>query len=145
MSAANALVERAIIVARDVRAELLNRAGIKRNLTGQCGLAAMHIAAALQAPRVLCVGFYMKHETFCGHYGRYPNGHAWCQIGDTIVDPTATQFGRKRAVHVVLATEDDHYIKTEHGREAINTILRDWCGADLPEYRRLAARLRRCR
>lgn len=138
-------VERAITVARDVRTELLARDGVKRNLVGHCGLAAMRIAAVLREPRALRVGFYMKHETFCGRYGRYPNNHAWCQVGDTIVDPTATQFGRNRAVHVVIAMEDDRYVETASGAEAIDTIMLDWRGADLPEYKRLAAQLRRQR
>jgi len=138
-----AVVERAIAVARDIRAELLSRGGVKRDLAGQCALAAMHVAATLKEPGMLRVGFYMKHATFCGRYGRYPNSHAWCQVDDTIVDPTATQFGSSRAVHVAPATEDDRYIETASGMAAIRKILVDWCCGYLPEYKRLARQLRK--
>ncbi len=138
-----AAVARAITVARDVRAELLGRAGVKRDLTGHCGLAAMHVAVVLRDPWMLRVGFYMKHETFCGRYGRYPNNHAWCQVGDTIVDPTATQFGRNRAMHVAIAMEDDRYVETASGADAIDTIMRDWRGVELAAYKRLARHLRK--
>lgn len=138
-------VEQAITLARDVRTELLRRTGVRRvrrDLTGQCGLAAMRVAVALRQTEVLRVGFYMRHETFCGHYGRYPNRHAWCQVGDTIVDPTATQFGRRRAVHVAVAVDDDHYVETAKGAAAVDEILVDWCCGYLPEYKRLAKALR---
>lgn len=136
-------VERAIAIARAVRAELLDCSDTKRNLAGHCGLAAMRVASMLQEPRVLRVGFYMKHETFCGRYGRYPYRHAWCQVNDTIVDLTASQFGHNRAVHVVVAMEEDRYRETASGAEALDMIMIYVCGADLPEYKRLAAQLRR--
>lgn len=139
------LLGRAIAVARHVRAELLGRSPIKlrRDLAGHCGLAAMRVASLLQEPGVLRVGFYMRHETFCGRRGRYPNSHAWCQIDGTIVDPTAKQFGgRHRAVHVVTAAEDDRYIESESGIDAVDTILIDWHCGNLPEYKRLAKALR---
>lgn len=140
------VLDRAIAAAHDVRAELLRRTGterVRRDLTGQCGLAAMHVAAVLRRTEILRVGFYLRHETFCGRRGRYPNRHAWCQVDGTIVDPTASQFGRRRAVHVAVAVDDDHYVETEVGAAAIDEILVDWCCGYLPEYKRLAKELRK--
>lgn len=136
----------AITAARDVRAELLRRTGtrrVRRDLRGQCGLAAMRVAAVLRRTEVLRVGFYLRYETFCDRRGRYPNRHAWCQVDDTIVDPTATQFGRRRAVHVAVAVDDDHYVETARGAAAIDEILDDWCCGYLPEYEHLAEELRK--
>lgn len=140
------ILDRAISIARDVRAELLGRSPIKlrRDLAGHCGLAAMRVAALLQDADALRVGFYLKRETFCGRRGRYPNHHAWVQVDGTIVDPTAKQFGgHHRAVHVVPVAEDDRYVETESGVDAIDAILSDWCRGHLPEYKRLARALRK--
>lgn len=135
-------LDRAIRHARDVRADLLRRADVRRDLRGQCGLAAMRVAVALGTPEALRIGFYLRHETFCGQRGRYPNQHAWCQVDDTIIDPTATQFGLRRAVHVAVAVDDDHYIETARGVAAADEILVGWCCGHLPEYKQLAKTLR---
>lgn len=140
------VLDRAITVAHDVRAELLRREGtsrVRRDLTGQCGLAAMRVATVLRKTEIIRVGFYLRHETFCGRYGRYPNRHAWCNVDGTIVDPTATQFGRRRAVHVAVAMDDDHYVETASGAAAIDEILNAWCCGYLPEYKHLARTLRK--
>jgi len=140
-------LEYAIATARAARTELLSRVATPRDLAGQCGLISMLVAVALDDPRSLRAGFYMKFEKFCGRHGRYPNSHAWCQVGRTIVDATATQFStRHRAVHVVSADENDHYVETADGADAIDIIMIDWCGRKIPEYVRLAKNLRRrCR
>lgn len=136
----------ATIAARRVRAELLARTGVPRDLAGQCGLASMLVADTLGDPRALRVGFYMKQTTFLGRRGRYPHRHAWCQVGGVIVDATATQFGKiHRAVHVVIARDDDRYLETADSRDAVDDIMTNWRGRELPEYARLARRLRRQR
>jgi hypothetical protein len=138
-------IDRVVEVARRVRADLLGRAHLPRDLAGHCGLASMHLAAALDDPRLLRVGFYMKNEMFCGRRGRYPNRHAWCQLGETIVDVTATQFGRNRAVHVAIAADDDRYVETADSDDAVDDIMSNWRGRELREYAILARRLRRRR
>lgn len=135
-------VSRAISIARDVRGRLLTRRDLPRDLAGQCGLAAMLVAAEIGDPRTLRTGFFMNWTTFCGRRGRYPHRHAWCQVGSTIVDPTATQFGRHRAVHVTRVLADDRYVETADADDAIEDIMDNWRGRDLPEYKRLARRLR---
>lgn len=135
----------AITIARDVRAELLRHADVPRDLAGQCGLVSMLVADALGDSRSLRTGFYMKHTTFRGRHGRYPHRHAWCRVGETIVDATATQFNLRRAVHVVIADEDDRYVESADGTDAIDDIMTNWRGRELPEYVRLARRLRRRR
>lgn len=131
-------------VAQRVRASLLARTGLPRDLAGQCGLASMLVADAVGDPGVLRVGFYMKQTTFLGRRGRYPHRHAWCQVGSVIVDATATQFGKThRAVHVAIASGDDRYLETADSRDAVDDIMANWRGRELPEYARLARRLRR--
>jgi len=138
------LVERTTLVARDVRAELLRDAKTPRNLAGECGLAAMRVATAIDDPRALRTGFYMKHELFLGKRGRFPNRHAWCRVGALIVDATATQFDRSnKAVHVVRFDEGARYIETADGADAIDDIMINWCGRELPAYKKLARGLRR--
>ena len=106
----------------------------------------MLVADAVGDPGVLRVGFYMKQAMFLGRRGRYPHRHAWCQVGDVIVDATATQFGKvHRAVHVVVAGEADCYLETADSRDAVDDIMTNWRGRELPEYARLARRLRRRR
>lgn len=134
---------RAIVAARDIRNDLLRRAGATRDLAGQCGLVSMLLAATLDAPRSLHVGFYMK---LYGRRGRVPLNHAWCQVDGTIVDPTARQFNHShRAVHVTIVGADDHYVETADGKDAIDIIMIDWHGNTLPEYQHLAKRLHRRR
>ena len=138
------VVERATAIARDIRTDLLRYDETPRNLAGQCGLAAMLIATALNNPYVLRTGFYMKCESLFGRRGRYPNRHAWCRIGTMIVDVTATQFDqRNKAVHVARFDEDMRYIDTARGADAIDDIMENWCGRKLPAYVQLAKGLRR--
>lgn len=133
------IVDRTTAVARTVRANLLRFAETPRDLAGQCGLAAMLVAAALERPAALRTGFYMKHGR-----GRLPNRHAWCCVAATIVDATATQFdARHRAVHVASATVDNRYIETARGADAIDDIMTNWYGRKLPAYVALAKSLRR--
>lgn len=136
------VVDHAITIARDIRVQLLGRRDVPRDLAGQCGLAAMLVAAELDDPRVLRTGFYMQWATFGGQRVRYPHRHAWCQVSDTIVDPTATQFGRHRAVHVAHVRTDDRYVEVADAADALEDIMDTWRGRDLPEYKRLARRLR---
>lgn len=137
-------VDRATVIARDIRTELLRVEEKPRDLAGECGLAAMLLASALGNPHALRTGFYMAHETFLGKRGRYPNRHAWCRVGAMIVDATATQFDRSnKAVHVVRFDEDSRYIETASGADAIDDIMTNWCGRELPAYVLLAKKLRR--
>lgn len=134
-------VREAVVIARDFRARLLERSELPRDLAGQCGLAALHVAAAMSDPWMLRTGCYMAADARWPTRGRYPHRHAWCQVGDVIVDATATQFkGRVRAVHVT--TDHSRYVEFASGSDAINDILRNWCCAELPEYVQLARRLR---
>jgi len=138
------VLDRATAIARDVRTELLRLDEMPRNLAGECGLAAMLVASALGKPRALRTGFYMKHETFLGKRGRYPHRHAWCRIGPMIIDATATQFDRgNKAVHVARFDEDIRYIETADGADAIDDIMTNWRGHELPAYVQIAKGLRR--
>lgn len=138
------MIDHAIAVARDIRKGLLRCAEAPRNLAGECGLAAMLVAAALDRPHVLRTGFYMKRSKLCGKTGRYPYRHAWCRVGMMIVDVTATQFGKScKAVHVVRLDEDTRYVETASGEEAIDDIMTNWRGRELPAYVKLANGLRR--
>lgn len=135
-------VPQMIAIARAVRSGLLGRRGVPRDLAGQCGLAAMLVAVELADLRVLRTGFYMKISTFCGRRARYPHRHAWCQVDGTIVDPTATQFSRgHRAVHVTRVREDDRYVETADADDAVDDIMTNWHGRELPEYAALARSL----
>lgn len=139
------IIERATTIARDVRAKLLRYDESPRDLAGQCGLAAMLVAAAINRPHALRTGFYMQREKLFGRCGRYPHRHAWCRIGTMIVDVTATQFDRSnKAVHVVrYDDESTRYIETASGADAIDDIMNNWRGRDLPAYVQLAKGLRR--
>ena len=138
------LIDRATTIARDIRTDLLRYGETPRDLSGQCGLAAMLVAAALNNPHALRTGFYMKFETLFGKRGRYPHRHAWCRVGTMIVDVTATQFDQSnKAVHVTRFDEDTRYIETASGGAAIDDIMNNWRGSDLPAYVQLAKGLRR--
>ena len=137
-------IERTTAVARDVRAQLLSLRESPRDLAGQCGLAAMLVAAAIEDPHALRTGFYMKYERLFGKRGLYPHRHAWCRVGAMIIDATATQFAKSNsAVHVVRHDEDVRYIETASGRDAIDDIMLNWRGRELPAYVQLARGLRR--
>jgi len=136
-------LDRATTIARDIRTELLSFKETPRDLVGQCGLAAMLVAAALRNPYALRTGFYMKREKLFGKCGRYPHRHAWCCVGITIVDVTATQFNRSnKAVHVARCNEDPRYIETASGADAIDDIMTNWRGRELDAYVQIAKRLR---
>ncbi len=138
------IVEHAAAIARTIRTELLRFDETPRNLAGQCGLAAMLVAAALGNPRTLRTGFYMKSETFLGKRGRYPHRHAWCRVGPMIVDVTATQFDqRNKAVHLARFDADFRYIETARGASAIDDIMTNWRGCKLRAYVQIAKGLRR--
>lgn len=137
------LIDRTTTIARDVRAALLRLNETPRNLAGQCGLAAMLVAVSI-GPRALRTGFYMKRGELFGTCGRYPHRHAWCRVGAMIVDATATQFERRnKAVHVVRFDEDTRYIETASEADAIDDIMTNWRGRELPAYVQLATDLRR--
>ena len=138
------MIDRAIAVARDVRIGLLRNRDVPRNLAGECGLAAMLVAATLGKPRALRTGFFMRRGSLYGKRGRYPHRHAWCRVGEMIVDATATQFGKScKAVHVARHDEDTRYVETAKGAGAIADIMTNWCGRELPAYVMLARGLRR--
>jgi len=104
----------------------------------------MRIAVALDNPRTLRTGFYMKFETFFGKKGRFPHRHAWCRVGEMIVDCTATQFNQNnRAVHVVRYDEDPRYLETARAGAALDDIMINWRGSESPAFVQLARRLRR--
>lgn len=138
------LIDRAATIARDIRDDLLRYQETPRDLAGQCGLAAMLVASALKNPHALRTGFYMKFMTMFGKRGRYPHRHAWCRVGTMIVDVTATQFDQSnKAVHVARFDEDTRYIETASGCDAIDDIMNNWRGRELPAYVQLAKGLRR--
>jgi len=137
-------IDRATAIARDVRAQLLRYEEVPRDLAGECGLAAMLVAAAIADPRALRTGVYMKPKPFLGRRGRYPYRHAWCRVGPMIVDATATQFDRgNKVVHVVRCDEDVRYVETAAGADAIDDIMTHWRGRELPAYVQIAEDLRR--
>jgi hypothetical protein len=127
-------------VAKEVRAQLLKR-NVPRNLAGECGLAAMLIADRIGDPWALRTGCYMARDHMLSWGLRYPHRHAWCQIGSMILDVTATQFsGCHRAVHTT--TDRSRYVEFASGPDAISDIMNVWCARKLPEYGKLARRLR---
>lgn len=137
-------IDRATTIARGIRTDLLRYDETPRDLAGQCGLAAMLMAAAFENPHALRTGFYMKFEMLFGKRGRYPHRHAWCRVGTLIVDVTATQFDQSnKAVHVARFDEDTRYIETASGRDAIDDIMNNWRGREVPAYMQLAKGLRR--
>lgn len=137
-------LEQSRIIAHAVRKTLLHHDATPRDLAGQCGLAALLVALRLDDPRVLRTGFYMRFETFLGKRGRYPYRHAWCCVETMIVDVTATQFDQSnRAVHVTSCDDDPRYIETARGSDALDDIMANWRGSELPAYVQLAKYLRR--
>jgi hypothetical protein len=137
-------LERATTIAHDVRTGLLRYRETPRDLAGECGLAAMLVAATLGDPHALRTGHYMKFRHYLGKRGRYPHRHAWCRVGPMIVDATATQFDRSsKAVHVTRFDEDTRYIETASGADAIDDIMINWDGRELPAYVQIAKELRR--
>lgn len=131
-----------IATARSVRVDLLARATADRDLAGECALASMQIAETLGDVDIFRLGFFMRSRKLYGRRGRYPHAHAWCRIGSTIVDATATQFGRYPAVYVVAADETDRYIERADGVQAIDTVMKEWLLHRVPEYRALRHKLR---
>ena len=134
--------ERTLTTARAIRTKLLARSTVERNLAGHCGLASMLIADALGDVDIFRFGFFMRHETFFGKRGRYPNSHAWCQVGGAIIDVTATQFGRFPAIHVITATDTDRYVECANGIRAVDEIMVAWWCNKEPECRKIYRRLR---
>jgi len=68
---------------------------------------------------VFRVGYFMSWQTPYGKRGRAPHPHAWCRVGEAIVDITATQFGRFPAIYVVRAIATDRYVEHADGIQAI--------------------------
>ena len=129
-------------IARSVRNGLLARSDAERGLAGKCALASMLIAEAIGDVSAFRVGFFMKHETLHGRQGRYPRSHAWCRVEDSIVDVTATQFGRFPAIYVVAANDTDRYIERADGTQAIDEVMKEWLLDREAEYRKIRRRLR---
>ena len=133
------ILEHATTIARGVRAALLRLDETPRDLAGICGLASMLVAKALDDPHALRTGFYMKAETLFGKRGRFPYRHAWCRIGAMIINVTTTQFNQNhRAVHVAPCDEDPRYLEITSGGDAIDDILTNWRGKELPAFVQLA-------
>jgi hypothetical protein len=130
-----------LAIAKEVRAHLLARDDVPRDLAGECGVAAMLIADRIGDPWALRTGCFMAYDPMLSWGLRYPHRHAWCQIGSTIIDVTATQFsGRYHAVYVT--TDRVRYVEFATGPDAISDIMNNWRARGLPEYRQLARRLR---
>lgn len=139
----NLIDAQVVATARTVRTALLSRPKVERNLAGYCGLASMLIADAIGDVDVFRFGFFMRRETFLGKRGRYPNSHAWCQVGEAIIDVTATQFGKFPAIYIVAATDTDRYVECADGIQAVDEIMGSWwfCSEEA-EYRKIYRRLR---
>lgn len=138
----SAQIERAKTIARRVRTQLLRDTSLPRDLTGQCGHASMLMAAALKDSYALRTGFYLNFETVLGKRARLPYRHAWCRIGELIMDATATQFSRSnKAVLMVRHHEDTRYVETDSGPDALDDIMTNWRGAELPACMQLAREL----
>ena len=131
-----------LAIARTVRHGLLGRSDAERGLAGKCALASMLIAEAIGDVSAFRVGFFMKREMLHGRQGRYPRSHAWCRVDDTIVDVTATQFGRFPAIYVVAANDTDRYIERADGTQAIDEVMKEWLLDRVAEYRKIRRRLR---
>lgn len=127
----------AVRAATKVRAELVRT---KRNgiLLGECGWASTLLAIELGDAAVLRTGFFFVQQTLLGKRGRYPNEHAWNVVDGLIIDITATQFGRFRAVHIEDRADSIRYREDTSGWNAVNEIA-SW---GYRQYPRLARRLR---
>ena len=133
--------EHVLSIARSVRNGLLARSDAGRGLAGKCALASTLIAEAIGDVAAFRVGF-MKRETLHGRQGRYPRSHAWCRVDGTIVDVTATQFGRFPAIYVVAVHATDRYIERADGTQAIDEVMKEWLLDRVSEYRQIRRRLR---
>ena len=102
----------------------------------------MLLAEAIGDVDAFRMGFFMQRCTFLGKRGRYPHSHAWCRVGDAIVDVTATQFGRYPAIYVVAAGATDQYIECANGAQAVTWVMTEWNCERVPEYRSIRKRLR---
>lgn len=131
-----------LAIARRVRSGLLASSSAERDLAGKCALASMLISEAIGDVSAFRVGFFLRNETLYGRRGRYPRSHAWCRVDRTIVDVTATQFGRFPAIYVVAAEDTDRYIERADGAKAINTVMKEWLLDRTAEYRQLHQKLR---
>lgn len=128
--------------ARTIRAKLLARTSVERGLGGECALASMLLTEAIGDVAAFRTGFFMQPRSLYGRRWRYPHPHAWCQVGSTIVDVTATQFGRFPAIYVIAAIDTDRYIERADGAQAIDTVMKEWLLDQVAEYRALRRRLR---
>lgn len=136
-------LDRTIAAARAVRTELLRSDPCRsRDLRGQCGLAAIQIAVAIDDPRSLRLGLFTRRETFLSRHGPYPHPHAWNVVDGTIVDATATQFGSYPAVHVVRENDATAYVETADGAQALRAMVAEWQLRDIDEYREPLRRFR---
>lgn len=136
------VTSQALCAARAIRVRLLSRPVVERGLGGQCALASMLLTEAIGDVAVFRTGFFMKTRRLYGRRGRYPHPHAWCQVGKSIIDVTATQFGRFPAIYVVAATDTDRYIERADGAQAIDAVMKEWLLDQVAEYRALRRRLR---
>ena len=130
-----------LATARQIRKDLLARSTTDRDLAGCCALASMQLADQLDDPNIFRSGFFMNRCSFMGKVGRYPHCHAWCHVGNSIVDITATQFGRFPSVYVVAADETDRYVECADGPQAVEEVMTEWRLDQRAEYRKLSRRL----
>lgn len=73
---------------------------------GACSYAAKALSDLLKAqgvPARFAVGTFRYRGSFV------EMGHCWVELGNTIIDTTATQFGIRRAVYVVKAAKERRY------------------------------------
>lgn len=106
-----------------------NRAVNPKKLSGACGIASYTLYKALQRkgydPNLVC---------WSSPYG----GHAWVELGEAVIDVTASQFGRRYpAVHIVpkwrYDVVDRDMGKTLYNGRAIRFIA-TWDSQDHTQY-----------
>lgn len=95
----------------------LNPAISHKRLAGACGIASYTLYRALKRK-----GYSPILACWVSKFG----GHAWVELGNIVIDVTATQFGRYPAVHIVGRNQYDVIEKREgeivYNRKAVRCI-----------------------
>lgn len=78
-----------------------------RRLAGACGIASYTLYKALKRK-----GYNPNLVCWVSQFG----GHAWVELGDIVIDVTATQFGKYPAVYIVSRDQYDVIAEREGDR-----------------------------